>query len=116
MYDRPDDIAKTVTKPNNCRSFAVSLPAKGNSGFTTPEPVYVYTDVINLNFVSASYVRLLTTLQFALKTGYHRFDYPLYRPVEQSFIDSIVIRLLTKTCQDVAFDNSAIPCLVILHF
>ena len=116
MYDRLDDLAKAVMKLNNYRSFAVSLPAKDNSCFTTQEAVYVYTDVIKPNLVGDSYVRLLTTLHFPSKTGYHRFDYPLYRPVEQSFIESIAIRLVTKTGEDVAFDNSAIPSLVILHF
>ena len=116
MYDTINDLAKIIMNPTNCRSSAVSLPAEDNSGFTTHEPVYGYTDVIEPNLVGDSYVRLLTTLQFPSKTGYHRFDYALYRHVEQSFIDSIAIRLVTRTGQDVAFDNSAIPSLVILHF
>ena len=42
--------------PTNCRSSAVTLPAEDNSGFTTQEPVYVYTDVIKPNLVADSYV------------------------------------------------------------
>jgi len=40
----------------------------------------------------------------------------MYRPVKQSFIESIAISLVTKTGEDVVFDSSDIPCLVILHF
>ena len=86
MYDSLDGLAKTVMKPTNCRSSAVSPQAKDNSGFTTQELVYVYPDVIKPNLVGDSFVGLLTTLQFPSKTEYHRFDYPLYSPVEQSFI------------------------------
>ena len=116
MYDSLDDLAKKVMNPTICCSSAVSLPAKDNSGFSIQEPLYVYTNIIKPNLVGDSYVRLLTTLQFPSKTGYRRFDYPSYRHVEQSFIESIAIRLVTKTGQNIAFDNSAIPSLVILHF
>jgi len=37
-------------------------------------------------------------------------------PVEQSFIMSIAIRLVTKAGENVVFEDSDIPCLVILHF
>ncbi len=76
----------------------------------------MYTDVIKPNLASDSYVRLLTTLHFPLKPGYHRIEYQMYRPVEESFIESIAIRLVTKTGEDVAFVKSAIPRIVILHF
>ena len=56
----------------------------------------MYTNIIKPNLVGDSYVKLLTTLHFPSSTGYHRFDFPLYRPVEQSFIESITIRLVTK--------------------
>jgi hypothetical protein len=49
-------------------------------------------------------------------TWYHRFDFPLYRPVEQSCIDPFTIRLITKTAEDVLFGPSDIPCVVTLHF
>ena len=48
--------------------------------------------------------------------SYYRFDYPLYKPVEQSFIESISIRLFMKTGEYVLFEDGDIPCLVILHF
>jgi hypothetical protein len=53
-------------------------------------------DVIKPNLVGDSYVRQLNSLHFPLVTGYHRFNYPIYRPVEYSFIESIAIRLVTK--------------------
>ena len=89
---------------------------KNNFSFAQPEPVYFYTDLIKPNLVGDSYVRLLTSLHFPLDTGHHRFDYPLYKPVEQSFIEPISIRLLMKTRESVLFEDSDIPCLVILHF
>jgi hypothetical protein len=61
-------------------------------------------------------VRLLTTLHFPSATGYNTFNYPLYRPVELSFVESIAISLVTKTGDDVVFEDSDIPCLVVLHF
>ena len=75
----------------------------------------MYTNIIKPNLVGDSYVKLLTTLHFPSSTGYHRFDFPLYRAVEQSFIESITIRLATKNA-DVLFEDSNIPCLVTLHF
>jgi hypothetical protein len=53
-------------------------------------------------------VRVLTTLHFPLSTGYYTFNYPLYRAMDQSFIESIAVRLVTKTGEDVVFDDSDI--------
>jgi hypothetical protein len=64
----------------------------------------VYTDIIKPNLIGDSYVKLLTTLHFLSTTGYHRFDFPLYRTVEQSPIESITIRLVTKNADDVLFE------------
>ena len=83
--------------PSNCRSSRLTLTVKDNFDFALPEPVYVYTDFIKPNLVGDSYVRLLTSLHFASATGYHRFRYQFYKSVEQSFIESIAIRLVTKT-------------------
>ena len=116
VYHGLEDLAKTITTPSNCRASRGSLPDIHNSNFDVSEPVYVYTDIIKPNLVGDSYVRLLTPLHFPSPTWHHRFDYPLYRPVEQSYIESIGIRLVTKTGNDVVFDDSDIPCLVILHF
>ena len=94
----------------------MNVSTKDNFNFAQPEPVYGYTDIIKPNLVGDSYVRLLTSLHFPSTTGYHRFDYPLYKPVVQSFIESISIRLVMKTGENVLFEESGIPCLVILHF
>jgi hypothetical protein len=102
--------------PANCHSSRVPRLVQDNWDFPTPELVYVYTDIIKPNLVVDSYVRVLTTLHFPSSTGYHTFNYPLYRPMDQSFIESIAVRLVTKTGEDVVFDDSDIPCLVILHF
>jgi len=82
--------------PANCHTSRITVSLKDNPDFTTPEPVYVYTGIIKPNLVGDFYVKLLTTLHFPSSTGYHRFDFPLYRLVEQSFIESITIRLVTK--------------------
>jgi len=116
VYNGIDDLAETIMIPANCHSSTVNLSTKDNFNFTQPEPVYIYTDIIKPNLVEDSYVRLLTSLHFPSNTGYHRFDYPLYKPVEQSFIESISIRLVMKTGENVVFVVSDIPCLVILHF
>ena len=55
-------------------------------------------------------------MHFPSGTGYHRFDYQLYRPIEQSFTESITIRLVTKNGDDVLIDNSDISSVVTLHF
>jgi hypothetical protein len=86
-----------------------------NPEFIAPEPVYVYTNLIKPNLVGDSYVKLLTPLHFPSSTGYHTFDFSLYRPVEQSFIECITIRLVTKNA-DVLFQDSDIPCVTTLHF
>jgi len=81
-----EDLADTIMNHANCHSSTVNLSTKDNFDFAQPEPVYNYTDIIKPNLVANSHVRLLTSLQFLSYAGYHRFDYPLYKPVEQSFI------------------------------
>ena len=85
--DSIDDLAESVMKPVNCRSPTVNHSIKYNINYAHPEPVYVYTDIIKPNVVGHSYVGLLTTLHFPSAKRYHRFDYPLYKPVEQSYIE-----------------------------
>ena len=116
VYKGVEDLVETIMTPANCHSSRVTLAAEDNFDFTLPEPVYVYTDIMRLNLVGDSYVRLLTSLHLLAATGYHRFNYPMHRPVEQSFIESIAIRLVTKTGKNVVFEDNDIPCLVILHF
>jgi hypothetical protein len=100
--------------PANHRFSRVILSAKDNTEFALPEPVYVHTNVIKPNLGGDSYFRLLTSLHFPSGPGYHRFHYPLYKSVEQSFIESITNRLVTNTDEDVVFEDSDISCLVIL--
>jgi hypothetical protein len=64
VYNGLEDLAKTIMNPANCPSSSAAIPVKDNSDFATPEPVYVYTDIINPNLVGDSYVRLLTTPHF----------------------------------------------------
>jgi len=75
----------------------------------------VYTDIIKPNLVGDSNFKLLTTLHFPSGTEYHRFDFPSYRPLEQSFIESITIGLVTKN-EDMLFEGSGMPCVVTFHF
>jgi hypothetical protein len=116
VYNGLQDLAKTITPPANCRSSRIPESETNNSNFAAPEPIFVYTDIIKSNLVEDSYVKLLTSLYFPSPTGHHSFYSPIYGPVEQSFIESIGIRLVKKYGEDVAFDDSDIPCLVILHF
>ena len=94
VYNGINDLAETIMNPANCRSSTVILHTKENLKFTQPEPVYVYTNIIKPNFVGDTYVQLLTSLHFPSDKGYHRFDYPFYKPVEQFFIEFISIRAL----------------------
>ena len=89
---------------------------KGKFKFSQPEPVNIYTDINKSYSVGDPYLRLLTFLHFQLNTVYHRFDYLIYKPVEQCFIESISIRLFMKIDVSVLFEFSDIPCLVIMYF
>jgi hypothetical protein len=115
VYDGLEDFSETIMNPANCHSSSVNVSVKGNSDFASPEPVDVYTDIIKPNVVGVFYVRILTTLHFPSTTGY-RYNYPRYRPLEQSFIESITIRQVTKNGEDVLFEDSDIPSVVTLHF
>jgi len=55
--------------PTNCRISRITVSLKDNADFTTPEPVYMYTDIIKPNLVCDSYDKYLTTLHFPLSTG-----------------------------------------------
>ena len=103
VYKGLEDLAETIMKTVNCNSTRVNVAVKDNYDFASPEPVFVYTYIVKPNIVGNSYVKLLTTLQFPSSTGYHRFDYLLYRPIEQSFIEFITIRLVTRNGEDVLF-------------
>jgi len=85
LYNGLEDLAETIMNPANCHTSRITVSLKDNPDFTTSEPVYVYTD-IKPNLVGDSYFKLLTTLHFPSSTGYQEIDFPLYRPVEQSFI------------------------------
>jgi len=85
-YDSIDHLAETIMNSANCRSPTLKHSIKDNIHFAHPDSVYVYTDIIKSNLVGDSYVLLLTSLHFPSAKGYHRFDYPLYKPVEQSYI------------------------------
>ena len=61
-------------------------------------------------------MRPLTTLHLPSVTGYHIFNYPLYRSIEQSVIESKANHLVTKTGENVMFGDSDILRLVVLHF
>jgi hypothetical protein len=101
VYNGIEDLAETIMNPASSHSSRITVMTQDNSNYAIPETVYVYTDIIKPNLVAATYVRLLTTLHFPSSTGYHKFDYPLYRPVEQSFIESISVRPVTKNGEDV---------------
>jgi hypothetical protein len=94
VYKGIEVLVENIMTPANHRSSRVILSTKDNTDFALPEPVYVYTDVMKPNLVGDSYVRLLTSLHVPSGTGYHRFHYPMYKPVEQSF-ESIAVRLVT---------------------
>jgi hypothetical protein len=115
-YNGLKDLFDTVMKPANHSSSRVIIWTKDNTEFTQPEPVYVYTDIIKPDLVGDTYARLLTPLHFPSSTGYHRFDYPMYKPLEKKYFETITIRIVTKDGSDVVFDDSVIPCLVVLHF
>ena len=78
--------------------------------------IYYQTDIIITEFSLRFLCVLLISLHFTSAKSYHRFDYPLYKPVEQSYIESISIRQVMKTGENVLFQESDIPCLVILYF
>ena len=63
VYNGFEDLAETIMNPANCHSNKVNMPMKDNSNFASPEPVYVYADIVKPNLVGDSYVKLLTTLQ-----------------------------------------------------
>ena len=103
IYDRIEDLAKTIMNPGNCRTSRMTIFSKDNFDFAIPEPIYIYTDIIKPNLFGESYVRLSTTLDLPSNTGHHRFSYPLYGPAEQSCIEPISNRLFTKTGEGVLF-------------
>ena len=63
-YNGLEDLAETIMNPAYCHTSRITVSLNDNPDFTTPEPVYVYTDIIKPNLVGHSYVKLLTTLHF----------------------------------------------------
>jgi hypothetical protein len=73
VYNGLEDLAETIMNPANCRTSGITISIKDNPDFTSPEPVYLYTD-IQSNLVGY-YVKPLTTLHFPSSTD-NRFDFP----------------------------------------
>jgi hypothetical protein len=96
VYNGLEDLAEKIMNPPNCHSTRINMNVKDNYDFASPKPVYVYTDIVKPNLVGDSYVKILTTLHFPSVTGYHWFDHSMYTPIEQSVIEAITIRLVTK--------------------
>jgi hypothetical protein len=59
VYNVLEDLAETILNPANCRASKITVSLKDNPDLTTPEPVYVYSDIIKPNLVGGSYVKLL---------------------------------------------------------
>jgi hypothetical protein len=51
VYNGLEDLVKTIMSPANFHSSSAAIPVEDNSDFATPEPVYVYTDIIKPNLV-----------------------------------------------------------------
>jgi hypothetical protein len=81
-----------------------------------PQHVFVYTDIIKPNMDGDSYVRLLAPVQFPGPTSDNRLDHPLFKPLEQLFIETIAMQSVTKTGDDVKFITISVPYISILHF
>ena len=112
MCNLIEDVAETIINPANCHSYRVRVAVKENNNFAQPVPLYVYMDIIKPNLVGDSYFILLTTITFIFKAAYHGFNYPLYRPIEQSFIEPTPARVCSKTCEDVLFEYGEIPSVI----
>ena len=108
VFNALQNLSETIMSPAICHSSRVNVLVKYNSDFA------FYTDIIK-KIVGDSYFRILTTIHFPSTTGYHRFNYSQYRPIQQFLIESITIRLVTKNGVDVLFEESDIPSVVILH-
>ena len=48
VYNGLEDLAETIMNPANCHSKKVTMTMKDNYNFASPEPVYVYADMLNL--------------------------------------------------------------------
>ena len=96
VYNKLEDLAEIIMYTGNCHSDKVNMPMKDNNDYASTEPVSFYTDIVKPNLVVDSYVKILTTLHFPSVTGYHWFDHSMYTPIEQSVIEAITIRLVTK--------------------
>jgi hypothetical protein len=46
VYNRLEDSAETNMNPANCHSNKVNVPVKDKYDFASPEPVYIYTDIV----------------------------------------------------------------------
>jgi hypothetical protein len=49
IYNGLEDLAETILNPANCHAFRINASLIDNLDYTTPEPVYVYTDIIKPN-------------------------------------------------------------------
>jgi len=69
VYNGLEDLAETIMNPANRHTSRITVSLTDNPDFSTPEPVYVYTDIIKPNLFGDSYVKLLTTLHFPSSKG-----------------------------------------------
>ena len=116
IYNGIQYLIEKIMNSDNRHSSRIKVALKYNNDFDIPEPAYVYSGVIKLNLFGDSNVWRLSTHRYPSKTRCQRFKYPLCRPIEQSFIESMTVRLVTKNGEDMLFEDSEIPCVVTLYF
>ena len=59
VYNGLEGLAEKIMNPAECHSSRVYVHVKDNSDLASPEPVYVYTDILKPNLFGNSYVKLL---------------------------------------------------------
>jgi len=67
VYNGRENLAEKIMNRATCHTSRITVSLKDNTDFTTPEPVYVYTDIIKPNLVGDSYVKSFNDSTFSFQ-------------------------------------------------
>ena len=120
MYVFKGLIAKYIGVENlylNSKSPSIKIDSKYNSNLNIINSLYVYTDIIQYQYVGDALAPLLRNVEVPYKsqsTQCLNYDSPHYVSVNKSYIDTINIKILDEQGNNIRFKRG--KSIVKLHF
>lgn len=101
---------------NDLKGVYYPLKTDTEENMFNKEPVYVYVDIIEPQYVGGIKSRVIRSIPFPVPTRYQTFNPITYVKVEKQHIDVITFSLQTMHGERVRFVSTTVPLVATLHF